>query len=136
MDWVQIGSFVLAFLGLGGGSLLYYKANKRGKEIDNESKETENYIKVADVYKEYADNRNASAEKKQVKIDKLYGDLRAEQNAHIQTRKECAEKDITIERLKWYKCVRDCPKRAPRREELLGEMIESLEDEEIEEQNN
>ena len=122
MDWINIIIAAICSLigALGGGSLLYFRQNKRSKDVENELKEADEWKKL---YQEKAEKSNA----KDAKIDELRRHINALQQDKIalieKSTQQQLEKDKEIAKLqlllfeeKYYRCeVAGCGKRKPPR---------------------
>ena len=105
-----LNSVLSAFIGAGaGGGLLFIKQNKKIKNIEAESRQSDEWKKL------YDDSFNDSKEK-EAKIDKLNEDKIALYNRYISLQKENGEKDLKISELNWYRCeTSGCKRREPPR---------------------
>lgn len=148
LDWLTvIVSAATAIVGaIGGGGIIYWKENKKGKSLDNDSKKLDNNEKVISEWKEmYHEKEKKCNEKDQIivrKDDKIE-QLRKEKNELLEERytfmanrelelkqleaQHAEEKQILNQRiaelerenaeLKWNECrVNGCPKREPPRD--------------------
>lgn len=123
MEWINV--IVAAVCGLvgafGGNTLLYFRQNRKQKDIDNELKEAEAWERM---YHEV----NAQLKEKDAKIDELRHDVNnlreskiclVEENAKEVQRlqAEKAELEIKLVECNWYRCERcGCGSRKPKRE--------------------
>ena len=107
MDWMSI---IMALIGVVGGGLatiLFLPQTKRQKNIENESKQSEEWKKL---YKESQDVVST----KQSKIDSLYGEIKKLMADSLEQQKENAKLSVENTRLKMLKCeVPACQKRTP-----------------------
>lgn len=123
MEWINV--IVAAVCGLGGAfggsTLLYFRQNRKQKDIDNELKEAEAWERM---YHEVL----AQCKEKDTKIDELRRDVNnlreskiflVEENAKEVQRlqAEKAELEIKLVECNWYRCERcGCGSRKPKRE--------------------
>jgi hypothetical protein len=109
MDWgtiiVSLGGALLT----GGGfmSLLYYRENRRAKQIDNEKSVVDEWQELANERKLRCDELKESLDRKDAKIDALY-----KENADLRKRNDKLSSANTA--LSILKCkVISCDKRQP-----------------------
>lgn len=74
MDWTTIVTALVAALIPSGlvGTLIFYKENKRGRQLENESKVIAEWQGIADMYKKRCDELKATVDSKNAKIEELY----------------------------------------------------------------
>lgn len=122
-EWINIVvTAVCAIAGaFGGGTLLYFRQNKRQKDIDNELKEANEWESMYREERERCDS-------KERKIDELRHDvnnLREEKikisEAHSEIlmalEEEKCKLQIKLNECNWYRCERcGCQSRKPKRE--------------------
>lgn len=109
MDWTTIIISLGGALLTGGGalSLLYYKENRRAKQIDNEKSVVEEWREIAEERKARCDELKESLGRKDAKIDALY-----KENSELRKRNDELSSANTA--LSILKCkVLGCDKRQP-----------------------
>ena len=109
MDWTTIIISLGGALLTGGGalSLLYYKENRRAKQLDNEKSVIEEWCGIAEDRRNRCDELKASLDNKDRKIDELY-----KENSELRKRNDRLSSANTA--LSIYKCkVIGCDKRQP-----------------------
>lgn len=76
MDWTAIITAAIAALIPSGlvGTIIFYRENKRGKQLENESKVIEEWQGIADMYKKRCDELKATVDLKDSKIEELYSE--------------------------------------------------------------
>lgn len=76
MDWTTIITAALTALIPSGlvGTFVFYKENKRGKQLENESKVIEEWKGITDMYKKRCDELKATVDSKNAKIEELYSE--------------------------------------------------------------
>lgn len=123
MDWINVIITAIATLlgAVGGGSVLYFRQNKREKDISNELREADEWEKL---YRE----KEAKCDAKDAKIDELRRHINSLQEERIKLLSERGTEvqslNCEIARLRtemvecnWYRCeVCGCTKRRPPRE--------------------
>ena len=74
MDWTTIITAALSALIPSGlvGSIIFYRENKRGKQLENESKVIEEWKGITEVYKARCEELKATVDSKDKKIEELY----------------------------------------------------------------
>ena len=74
MDWTTIVTSLVAALIPSGlvGTLIFFKENKRSRQLDNESKVIEEWKGITDMYKKRCDELKATVDSKNEKIEELY----------------------------------------------------------------
>lgn len=122
-EWINIVvTAVCAIAGaFGGGTLLYFRQNKRQKEIDNE-------LKVADGWEKMYHEKEAKCNAKDAKIDELRRDINNLREGKIslveehikeveQLQAEVFDLRLKLAESNWYRCERcGCQSRKPKRE--------------------
>ena len=108
MEIISALTTVLGIL-LGGGGVLYWKQDKRAKEIENEAKQSDEWRKLYERSEQ--DSRDKSD-----KIDRLYDEKKELRERFETLMAECAELKILNKELEYQKCQRfECLKRCPPR---------------------
>lgn len=76
MDWTTIVTSLVAALIPSGlvGTLIFFKENKRSRQLDNESKVIEEWKGITDMYKKRCDELKATVDLKDAKIEELYSE--------------------------------------------------------------
>lgn len=108
MDW---GSILMTIIGtiLGGGGVLYWKQDKRAKELENEAKQSEEWRKLYERSEQDSKDKDA-------KIDSLYEEKKELRERYEQKCEECNKLKLEKQRLEFQKCeVFECLKRVPPR---------------------
>jgi len=108
---MEIISALTTLLGilLGGGGVLYWKQDKRAKEIENEAHQSDEWRKLYERSEQ--DSRDKSG-----KIDRLYDEKKELRERFETLMAECAELKILNKELEYQKCERfECLKRCPPR---------------------
>lgn len=108
---MEIISALTTLLGilLGGGGVLFWKQDKRAKEIENEAKQSDEWRKLYERSEQ--DSRDKSD-----KIDRLYDEKKELRERFESLMAECAELKIQNKELEYQKCQRfECLKRCPPR---------------------
>lgn len=108
---MEIISALTTLLGilLGGGGVLFWKQNKRAKEIENEAHQSDEWRKLYERSEQ--DSRDKSD-----KIDRLYDEKKELRERFETLMAECAELKIQNKELEYQKCQRfECLKRCPPR---------------------
>ena len=108
---MEIISALTTLLGilLGGGGVLFWKQDKRAKEIENEAKQSDEWRKLYERSEQ--DSRDKSD-----KIDRLYDEKKELRERFETLMAECAELKIQNKELEYQKCERfECLKRCPPR---------------------
>ena len=108
---MEIISALTTLLGilLGGGGVLFWKQDKRAKEIENEAKQSDEWRKLYERSEQ--DSRDKSD-----KIDRLYDEKKELRERFEALMAECAELKIQNKELEYQKCQRfECLKRCPPR---------------------
>ena len=108
---MEIISALTTLLGilLGGGGVLFWKQDKRAKEIENEAKQSDEWRKLYERSEQ--DSRDKSD-----KIDRLYDEKKELRERFETLMAECAELKIQNKELEYQKCQRfECLKRCPPR---------------------
>lgn len=74
MDWTTIVTSLVAALIPSGlvGTLIFFKENKRSRQLDNESKVIEEWKGITEVYKTRCAELKATVDSKNAKIEELY----------------------------------------------------------------
>ena len=74
MDWTTIITATIGAIIPSGliGSLLFFRENKRGKQLENESKIIEEWKDLAKMYQNRCDELKATVDSKDAKIEELY----------------------------------------------------------------
>lgn len=74
MDWTTIITSLVAALIPSGlvGTLIFFKENKRSRQLDNESKVIEEWKGITEVYKARCEELKATVDSKDKKIEELY----------------------------------------------------------------
>lgn len=105
-----IVSALSALLGaLGGSGLLYFRQNRKLKEIEVEAKQSEEWKKLYET-------SDTDSREKDHKIDALYSERQGLLERLIEKERVIASKDIEMERLSFARCdVNECRKRKPPR---------------------
>lgn len=94
---------------LGGGGVLYWKQDKRAKEIQNEARQSEEWRKL------YERSEQDSREK-DAKIDALYEEKKELRERYEQKCEECNSLKLEKQKLEFLKCEQfDCLNRKPPR---------------------
>lgn len=106
---VIISSIVSVVVAFGGSSLLFYSQNKRLKKAEADGKNLENLIKVYEISeKEKNDYRK--------RLFESYEHRRQLADEINTLRVQLAEKDVTITKLEYCKCIiNGCKRRTPPR---------------------
>ena len=108
MEIISALTTVLGIL-LGGGGVLFWKQDKRAKEIENEAKQSDEWRKLYERSEQ--DSRDKSD-----KIDRLYDEKKELRERFETLMAECAELKILNKELEYQKCQRfECLKRCPPR---------------------
>lgn len=108
MEIISALTTVLGIL-LGGGGVLFWKQDKRAKEIENEAHQSEEWRKLYERSEQ--DSRDKSD-----KIDRLYDEKKELRERFETLMAECAELKIQNKELEYQKCQRfECLKRCPPR---------------------
>lgn len=108
MEIISALTTVLGIL-LGGGGVLFWKQDKRAKEIENEAKQSDEWRKLYERSEQ--DSRDKSD-----KIDRLYDEKKELRERFETLMAECAELKIQNKELEYQKCQRfECLKRCPPR---------------------
>lgn len=108
MEIISALTTVLGIL-LGGGGVLFWKQDKRAKEIENEAKQSDEWRKLYERSEQ--DSRDKSD-----KIDRLYDEKKELRERFEALMAECAELKILNKELEYQKCQRfECLKRCPPR---------------------
>lgn len=107
MDWIHIISGVLGLLGLGGCGILFYRQERQKKELDNASTAIQNASATNEewikLYKTALEEVSAYRE-----------EVKAQRDAKIELRNQCADYRVKNEHLTQWKCERtNCLKRRP-----------------------
>lgn len=108
---MEIISALTTLLGilLGGGGVLFWKQDKRAKEIENEAHQSDEWRKLYERSEQ--DSRDKSD-----KIDRLYDEKKELRERFETLMAECAELKIQNKELEYQKCERfECLKRCPPR---------------------
>jgi uncharacterized protein HemX len=108
---MEIISALTTLLGilLGGGGVLFWKQDKRAKEIENEAHQSDEWRKLYERSEQ--DSRDKSD-----KIDRLYDEKKELRERFETLMAECAELKIQNKELEYQKCQRfECLKRCPPR---------------------
>ena len=108
---MEIISALTTMLGilLGGGGVLFWKQDKRAKEIENEAHQSDEWRKLYERSEQ--DSRDKSD-----KIDRLYDEKKELRERFETLMAECAELKIQNKELEYQKCERfECLKRCPPR---------------------
>lgn len=108
---MEIISALTTLLGilLGGGGVLFWKQDKRAKEIENEAHQSDEWRKLYERSEQ--DSRDKSD-----KIDRLYDEKKELRERFESLMAECAELKIQNKELEYQKCQRfECLKRCPPR---------------------
>ena len=108
MDW---GSIIMTLIGtiLGGGGVLFWKQDKRAKELENEAKQSEEWRKLYERSEQDSKDKDA-------KIDSLYEEKKELRERYEQKSEECNKLKLEKQRLEFQKCeVFECLKRVPPR---------------------
>lgn len=119
MTTVELISFILSAistLGLTGGTILYFRINRRQKQLENESKSIKNetdLLNIVDKQQEtIADLMNKQAE--------LINEISTHRDEKVKLRNEILDIKLENERLKLTKCeVRGCTARRPPSETMM-----------------
>lgn len=74
MDWTTIITTAITGLIPSGilGSVVFYRENKRGKQLENEAKVIVEWQGIADMYKSRCEELKATVDAKDDKIEELY----------------------------------------------------------------
>jgi len=74
MDWTTIVTSLVAALIPSGlvGTLIFFKENKRSRQLDNESKVIAEWQGIADMYQKRCGELKATVDSKNAKIEELY----------------------------------------------------------------
>lgn len=74
MDWTTIVTSLVAALIPSGfvGTLIFYKENKRGRQLENESKVIEEWQGIANMYKNRCEELKQTLDSKNAKIEEMY----------------------------------------------------------------
>lgn len=108
MEIISALTTVLGIL-LGGGGVLFWKQDKRAKEIENEAHQSDEWRKLYERSEQ--DSRDKSD-----KIDSLYDEKKELRERFETLMAECAELKIQNKELEYQKCQRfECLKRCPPR---------------------
>ena len=108
MEIISALTTVLGIL-LGGGGVLFWKQDKRAKEIENEAHQSDEWRKLYERSEQ--DSRDKSD-----KIDRLYDEKKELRERFETLMAECAELKIQNKELEYQKCERfECLKRCPPR---------------------
>lgn len=108
MEIISALTTVLGIL-LGGGGVLFWKQDKRAKEIENEAHQSDEWRKLYERSEQ--DSRDKSD-----KIDRLYDEKKELRERFETLMAECAELKIQNKELEYQKCQRfECLKRCPPR---------------------
>ncbi len=108
MEIISALTTVLGIL-LGGGGVLFWKQDKRAKEIENEAHQSDEWRKLYERSEQ--DSRDKSD-----KIDRLYDEKKELRERFETLMAECAELKIENKELEYQKCQRfECLKRCPPR---------------------
>jgi uncharacterized protein HemX len=108
MEIISALTTVLGIL-LGGGGVLFWKQDKRAKEIENEAHQSDEWRKLYERSEQ--DSRDKSD-----KIDRLYDEKKELRERFETLMAECAELKILNKELEYQKCERfECLKRCPPR---------------------
>ena len=100
MDYINVISAVLGFLGVSGCGILFYRQTKQGKELENDAKRIDNEASTnAEWINLYREVKN---------------ELKEQRDAKIELRNEIADLRVEIERLTAWRCLRtNCTNRRP-----------------------
>lgn len=74
MEWTTIITAAISSLIPSGlvGTLVFFKENKRSRQLDNESKVIEEWKGIAEMYKNRCEELKATVDAKDEKIEELY----------------------------------------------------------------
>ena len=90
---LELVTTLLSVLGVSGCGIMFYRENKRAKQLENEASSNNEWIKL---YREVKD------------------ELSAQRDAKIELRNEIMELRVEIEKLRPWRCqVKKCEKRVP-----------------------
>ena len=108
MDFNNIITLAISLLGtLGGCGLLYFRQEKRAKEITNESKTNDEWIRLYTEVKTECDKRDA-------RIDELYKKIEEHRDIKATLRTELTNVKVELAELKAWRCDRtNCANRRP-----------------------
>ena len=112
MDYLTIivSAFCSIIGALSGGGIIYYRQNRRMKEVEVDAKQS-------DEWKRLYEKSDEDSREKDRKLDALYTERQQMYNQLIERDRTIARKDITIERLRFTRCdVNGCRRRRPPRE--------------------
>ncbi len=112
MDYLTIivSAFCSIVGALSGGGIIYYRQNRRMKEVEVDAKQS-------DEWKRLYEKSDEDSREKDRKLDALYTERQQMYNQLIERDRTIARKDITIERLRFTRCdVNGCRRRRPPRE--------------------
>jgi hypothetical protein len=103
-------TIISAILGCVCGNIsafMFFPQNRRSKEIENQSKESDEWRKLYKCMEE-------AAKEKEIKIDSLYAEISKRRDENSQMQVKAAELEVENARLKILKCeVPACAKRQP-----------------------
>jgi len=90
---LELVTTLLSVLGVSGCGIMFYRENKRAKQLENEASSNNEWIKL---YREVKD------------------ELSAQRDAKIELRNEIMELRVEVTELKAWRCLRtNCSKRRP-----------------------
>lgn len=125
MDWTTIITTALTLLIPSGilGSVVFYRENKRGKQLENEAKVIVEWQGIADMYKSRCEELKATVDAKDEKIEELYRN----ETAMREKLDKLSSKNAVLE---IFKC-RDisCDKRKPplSNSKVVANIVDSVE---------
>ncbi|MEG1543262.1 MAG: hypothetical protein RR382_01880 [Tannerellaceae bacterium] len=104
MDWINL--IITSIVAL-GGTFLFYRENKRGKIIENEARQSEEWKKL------YEESKQDSKEK-DAKIDSLYLEIKEHRADYYELQKDCETVKLDNVKMKMLKCEKPgCTLRTP-----------------------
>lgn len=104
-----------------GSSVIYFRQNKRSKEIDNDLKTTDAWKELYHEKEKKCNDKDAKIDELRRHINSLQSDkikmLEGHQKAVQELQGELSVKEIKLIECNWYRCeVTGCPNRRPPRD--------------------
>jgi cell division protein FtsB len=116
IDLVTLILSAISALGLTGGTILYFRINRRQKQLENDAKSIENETDLLDI----VDKQQATIADLMNKQAELISEISTHRDDKVKLRNEIMELKLDNERLKMTKCeVRGCTARRPPSETMM-----------------